>query len=189
MLLNKWKQGKVKWENLGPFPWSGTEGFSGIAPISVVLDQEIGTEVALYIFDYTPFAHDIAKLEPFTLYLKTGLVRCPSGVVYFSVFWLHNPANPQEPYAIYERIVDPNDSAMMQPYWELARQTHWHVFIVGPNDQCLSWFEIENVFELRPGLEALSKALPDVPTKDFEKSKLEFQEMFTLQELLNIDNS
>ena len=108
--------------------------------------------------------------------------------MYFNVFWLHNPANPQEPYAVYERIIDPNDSAMMQPYWDLARQTHWHVFIIGPNDQCLSWFEIENVFELQAGLDALSKVLPDVPTKDFGKTKLEFQEMFTLQELLNKDN-
>ena len=37
--------------------------------------------------------------------------------------------------------------------------------LYGPNDQCLNWFEIENVFEPQPGLDALSKILPDVPTK------------------------
>ena len=187
MLYNKCSKGKVAWENPGPFPWSGTKDFSGIAPFSVVLDPKIGTKVALYIFDYSSFAHELAELEPFSLYLNTGLVRCPSGPVYFNLFWLHNLQKPEEPFAIYERHADPNDPEMMQPYWDLARQSHWHVFVIGPDDQCLKWFEFENFFGIQSGLDALPEAVSNIPTDDFAKAKEEFQEMFSLQDLLNLD--
>lgn len=187
MLYNKWKGEMVAWETPGPFPWSGVEGFTGIVPIPVILDPKIGTEVTLHIFDYSPFSHEIAELEPFNLFLKTGLARCPSGPVYFNFYWLENPRKPEESFAIYERQENPNDPEMIQPYWDLARQSHWHVFVIGPNDECLNWFEIKNGYGIDSGLDVLSEAVSGMPTKDFAKAKEEFQKMYSLQDLLNID--
>ena len=66
MFDNKWRGEKIAWQLHSVFPWSNLADFSaGIAPIPVALDPRVGTEVALFIVDYTEFAHDIARLEPF----------------------------------------------------------------------------------------------------------------------------
>ena len=149
MLNNKWKGEKMSWAWESESPWSHLMGFSaGIAPVPVALDPRIGTEVALFIVDHTDFAYKIARLERFQLYIKSGLVPCPSGPVLFFLFWLPDPRTPHIPFATFECTVNPHNPNMMQPYWDLARQTHWHVFIIGPGDEELNWFEFENAFNL-----------------------------------------
>ena len=159
-------------------------------PIPAILDGKIGPEVTLHIFDYTSFSKDIAGLHPFTLNLKSGIARCPSGQVYFNIFWLCHPNNPDESFSSYELILDPQNPDMIQPFKRLSRQTHWHIFIVGPGDQVLNFFEVQNDYNLDVVLDVLPECVePTAADSDYRKAKLEFQEMFSLQELIYADDS
>lgn len=187
MLYNKWRLGKVSWSKVGPFPWSNTEDFSGIVPIPVILDEEIGSEIALHVFDYSSFAFDIAKLIPFNLHLKSGIVRCSSGLIYANIFYLDDPKNSKEPFAIYEHISNPHDPNDMQIFWDLSRQFYWHLFVIGPSDEVINFFEFKNNFGLQNSLDTLTHISPNTSPMDFASAKKEFQEMYSLHEFLSLD--
>ena len=188
MLKNKWKGGRTTWSFDSEFPWSNLTGFSGgVAPIPVALDPRVGTEVALFIVDYTEFARDIAQVKPFQLHIKCGLVPCPSGPVLFILFWLPNPRTPHIPFATFECTINPHNPNMMQPYWDLARQTHWHVFVIGPGEEELNWFEFENVFNLYSTLDSVAKIVPEFPCIDFNMARLEFEHHYTLDDLFALE--
>ena len=190
MLNNKWTGGRIAWQFQSALPWSSLPGFSaGVAPIPVVLDPRVGTEVVLFIVDYTEFAHDIARLDPFQLHIKSGLVPCSAGPVLFFLFWLPDPKAPHNSFAIFECTVNPNDPNMMQPYWDLARQSHWHVFVIGPDDEELNWFEFENIFNLHATLEPVASIISKFPCRNFDEAKLEFQERFTIDDLFNMNGN
>ena len=190
MFDNKWRGEKIAWQLHSAFPWSNLTGFSaGIAPIPIALDPIVGTEVALFIVDYTEFAHDIARLEPFQLHIKSGLVPCSAGPVVFFLFWLPDPRAPQISFATFECTVNPHDPNMMQPYWDLARQSHWHVFVIGPDDEELNWFEFENDFSLHATLEPVANVISNFPCRNFDAAKLEFQERFTVDDLLAMNGN
>ena len=185
---NQWRKGRVSWASLDSLTLGlpNQEGFSGVLPLPLVLDPKIGSEVVLLIIDRTDFAYEIARLEPFRLNIQSGLVPCPSGPVLFFLFWLANPKVPQDSLATFECTVNPHNADMMQPYWELARQTHWHVFVIGPGGEELNWFEFENEFNLELTLQPVSRVIAKYPCDDFEAAKLEFQTQFSLDDLFTL---
>jgi hypothetical protein len=180
---NKWDLGKVCWEPV-VLP-SYLDGYSGILPLQVTLDPSIGSETAIYIFDRTPFAHEIAALRPFNLNLLTGLIPCQAGPVLFLLFWLPQPAG-EGVFAAFENTVNPHSVEHLQPYWDLARQTHWHVFVLGPDNEELDWFEFENLFAIGDTLDQVADVIPSYPCVNFDKAKAEFEAQYTMDDLFNL---
>ena len=196
---NKWNHGRTELHYSGAFPWSNLAGFSsGVMPMPIVLDPAVGEEIGLFIIDYTSFAHEIASLKPFQLYINSGLVRCQAGPILFFLYWLPKPRlswlrrplsrSRHEPFASFEYIVNPHDSSTMGLFRGLADQTHWHVFVIGPDDEELNWFEFPNNFDLGSTLASVDKAVSSLPMTDYEAAKAEFQSMFTLDELSTLEN-
>lgn len=185
---NQWRSGKTSWASLDSLPLGlpNQDGFSGVLPLPLVLDPKIGSEVVLLIIDRTDFAYEIARLEPFRLNIQSGLVPCPSGPVLFFLFWLANPKMSQVSFASFECTVNPHNPDMMLVYWELVRQTHWHVFVIGPGGEELKWFEFENEFNLELTLESVAKVVPQYPCRDFNAAKLEFQTQYSLDDLFSL---
>jgi hypothetical protein len=181
-LNNKWRDGDVVWA--APTLPSYLDEFSGVVPLQVVLDSRVGLETAVFIIDRTPFANQIAQLKPFHLNLKTGLVPCPTGPVFFLLYWLRNPSG-EGCFASFEQTINPHNSKHLQPIQDLARQSHWHVFVIGQGNEELNWYEFENRFELDKSLSQLAEVVSDYPCLDFHEAKMEFQARFTMDDLFN----
>jgi hypothetical protein len=75
----------------------------------------------------------------------------------------------------------------LKPLQDLARQSHWHVFVVGQGNEELNWFEFENRFELDKSLSQLAGVVSDYPCLDFDEAKMEFQARFTMDDLFNLE--
>ena len=166
---NKWPGGKVAWQPAS-LP-SSLDNYSGVVPLPAALHSNVGSEVALFIIDRTAFAHEIARLSPFRLQLNTGLIPCPSGPVLFLLYWLKRPEG-DEPFAMFENTLNPHDNRQLQVYWDLARQTHWHVFVLGQENEELNWFEFENNFGLDITFDRVAAAVARLPCKNFMAAKV-----------------
>jgi hypothetical protein len=64
----------------------------------------------LYWRHQTPFIEELRRVRPFWLMLKTGAGRNPCGPVFFMVFWVPNPADPEEAFAATEAYLNPHDA-------------------------------------------------------------------------------
>jgi len=84
MINNKWTHGKTHFV-LPPLP-PELRCSEGILPWRLALDPKAGSEMVLLLLDRTPFIHDLAKVRPFDLRLKTGLVRTSHGHCAFCCF-------------------------------------------------------------------------------------------------------
>ena len=186
-LNNKWPGPKTAWSvDLTAYEPALSLFTAGVLPVSVVLDPRVGTEVVLFIVDRTDFAYEIARLEKIKFHVKSGLTRCPSGPVMFLLYGIATPQTPEIPFVSFENTVNPHDATMMQSYWDLARQTHWHVFVIGPDDEELIWYEIENKFRLRVHLDQVAAIVPGLPCTNFDMAKLEFQQRYSVDDLIKM---
>ena len=179
MLMNKWENGETCWGKI-EFPEFMNE-YSGIAPMNVILDPDIGAETILCIIDRTEFAKDLAELSPFNMHLSIGLFRCEAGPLISCFFWLENPYG-NDPYTSYENTLNPHDPNLLAPYWNLARQTHWHVFLIGPDNEELNWYEFQNVFKVAGKLKDIEKMVIDIPCSDFMEAKREYEQRNSMDE-------
>lgn len=186
ILKNKWRGPKTSWDVDLKILDPAVKKFGGIVPVRNVLDVHVGTEVSLFIIDRTNFAYEISKLEPFRLELVSGTFFCPSGPVMFLLFWLPQPRRPQLPFASFKNTVNPHNPDAMQFYWDLARQTHWHVFVIGPDDEELNWLEFENEFKLESTLNQGVEIAAKLPCVDFDQARLEFEQKYSTSDLFNL---
>ena len=153
----------------------------------VTLDPNVGRETALYIIDYTSFARQIAALKPFQLHLKGGLVRCDAGPIFFLLFWLPHPRPRNESFAAFEYFVNPHEPSMVEPLRDLANQTYWHVFVIGPGDETLNFLEFPNNYGLETLLPAVDRAVSTFPMVNFDTAKAEFQARYTMDDLFVLE--
>ena len=145
-LNNKWTGGKQHFV-LPPLPVE-FQAAEGIAPWNLVLDTKVGSETVLLLFDRTPFVGELAKVRPFNLRLKSGLVRTSHGPVLFLLFYIPDPKRPNTVVSAIDAHVNPLDSQHVLMWRDLARQSHWHLILVGANDELVDLFEFENTFGL-----------------------------------------
>jgi hypothetical protein len=184
LLHNQWQHGSRQW-NVG-LPPGLDRGKAGVLPLRTVLDPEVGPETILCLIDPTPFIHQVAALKPFTLQLKAGIAETDSGPVLFLLYWLPGPVGSPEPFAIYEMTLNPHDPTVLAPYRELAHQTHWHLCILGPNDEVLNIYEFENTFGTSEILVAADHVASRLSCVDFAAAKREYEETYSLEELLHM---
>lgn len=156
----------------------------GMMPVTAVLEDQIGSETVLLLIDKTPFIHEVAKVRPFDLHLKTGLVRTHNGPLIFMLFLLPDPWNPGEVFATWECHVNPFEPAHMNPFRDLARQSHCHVALLGKDAHVVDLLEFENRFNLDLSLPGFEQACRGLPHGNFDLAKMEFCERYTTDDLL-----
>ena len=158
----------------------------GILPFPVCLDPEVGTETVLLLMDRTDFIHQIAATQPFELKMKAGAVATPEGPVMFLLFWVPNPQNPAEPVVALDCHVNPLDPKSVQPWRDLARQSHWHLFLIDANQEQQGFFEFENVYGLGETLDQVQTACADMAPGHFPSAKQAFCQRYDIPTLLRM---
>lgn len=177
----------MHWDNLQFLDELLGDRDGGVILSKVVLDPNIGEETAIFLVDKTPFVHEIAKLEPFTLNIVSGVFPCPSGPVLFVLYCIANPDSMAlRPYATYECTYNPHNPTMVEPLQNLDKQAYWHVFIVGPDYEVLNWFEFRNEFNLQETLTSLPEIIRENPCSDFIAAKKEFEQNFPIDNLFSL---
>jgi hypothetical protein len=180
-LHNKWSHGKTRFAVSLPLYVSGAEG---ILPFRMIIDPQVGSEIALLLFDRTPFIYELAKVRPFDLIIKTGLVHTSHGPLCFLLFYVPDPRRPGQVYTAIEAHVNPLDVQHLVMWRDLARQSHWHLILVGANDEVVDFFEFENTFELGKTLDQIEAISPPVVSGSFDEAKIEFGATYTIEDLL-----
>ena len=181
-LNNKWPGGPVKFD-FTRLP-SEFDSAAGMMPVPVTLDDRIGTETALILFDPTEFIYQLAAIRPFVLKMKSGMMRTKFGPLMFILFWVPTPGNPSEPFTALECHVNPLDPQHMATWRDLARQSHWHLFLLDAKNQQKGFFEFENVYGLGEGLDRVAAAAQGMESVDFMLAKQEFYDHYDVQRLL-----
>ena len=182
-ILNNKMSSKAKFE-LGEIPFFDGLPESGVLPMPAVVEDRIGTEMVLLLFDRTPFIYTLAKVKPFDLMLKFGMVETLNGPVVVLLFYVPNAATPDDPYFAHDYHVDPFDVGMMASLRDLARQSHWHLILVDGDQEVQSLLEFKNVYGLGEALAAITDAIEDVQHGNFALAKQEFCNEYSLQDLL-----
>ena len=160
---------------------------SGVLPMPAILEDRIGSEMALLLIDKTPFIYTLAKVKPFDLLLKTGMVETSHGPVAFLLFYVPKAAGPDDPYFAHDYHLNPFDPGMMTTWRDLARQSHWHLILVDADRGVQGVLEFENVYGLGEALAAMTNAVSELRPGDFALAKQEFCEQYSLKDLLNLD--
>ena len=149
---NKWLHGPIRFE-IPNLP--ALSVFDGFIPVYLVLDPDVGKEVVFFLNDRTEFINTLKATKPFRLFVKTGLARNEFGSLGFLLFWIQNPNKPDDYVAAYDMYVNPTDDLQLQLWRDLAAQTHWHIFLVGPSRKQEDFFEFENSYGIQGFVSAI----------------------------------
>lgn len=171
---------------LGMPSWFYRVPDGGIMMMPTILENRIGTETAILLIDKTPFIYELAKIRPFKLMLKTGLLQTANGPLMFLVFHVPDPRNPQKPFVAIDNHINPFDPLMVATCRYLARQSHWHLVLVDGGANVIDLFEFENVYGLGETLDQVVEMCSGMPRGDFEEAKAEFCSLYTPEDLLQL---
>jgi hypothetical protein len=160
---------------------------SGTRFFQTVLDPEVGAEVVLALVDQTDFAYELARRSPFELHLKTGAVRTSFGPLSFLLWWVP-PLTDGMPFALYEHLLNPTEHDLFEMVRALSVQTHLHVLLIGPEQELLDCYEFENTFKFDAVLPIMESAVTG-PALDLEAAKREYERMYDLQTLFQMEPS
>jgi hypothetical protein len=178
---NKWTHGQAEFV-LTTFP-ELLRGKEGLLPLDLTIDPQIGKEVALFLFDPTPFIYDIAALNPITLQLKSGLYNTSNGPLLFLLFYVPNPLEPHKMFAGYDCHVNPFDEDHLSIWRRLARQTHWHFVLVGEDGQLVNFYEFKNTYNLEETLNYTQQATSGMNQGSFDLAKQEFMSSVSIEDI------
>jgi hypothetical protein len=184
MINNKWTHGKTHFV-LPPLP-PELRCSEGILPWRLALDPKAGSEMVLLLLDRTPFIHDLAKVRPFDLRLKTGLVRTSHGPLCFLLFYIPDPRHPGAVFLAIDAHLNPFEAQHVLAWRDLARQSYWHLILVGADDKLVDLFEFPNTFELDLTLDTLESVSPSMAGGNFNMAKSEFEATYTIDDLLRM---
>ena len=174
---------------LGDLPFFDDLPQSGVMPMPMIVEDRIGSEMVLMLFDKTPFVSTLAKMKSLALILTSGLVHTSHGPVIFLFFHIPNSATPDDPYFAFVNYANPFDSEQMATLWNLANQSHWHLIVVDGDQRVRAVEEYGNVFGLGEMLAANADADGDKHSGDFALATQEFSSKHTLQDLLHMKSS
>lgn len=143
-------------------------------------------EIVLSWIDTTPFANQIAMVEPFNFNIKTAIYETSYGVLVCTLFYVLNPSNPDEMFAGNECYINIYNPEIINPYEILASQSHWHLFILNGEHDTLNVYEFENNFKFGESLDRAKKQANNIRLIDFNKAKQEFMNSFTMDDIFNM---
>ena len=180
---NRFRHGKCHFELGDTSPLA--VGVSGAKFEKVTLDEEVGSEIVLFLTDSTPFAHQL-KQEQFELHLKSGAVRTSAGPVLFLLWWMP-PVTNGKPFALYEQLLNPAHAGTMVGLGQIARQTHLHLVLIGPDQELLDVYEFENTFGMEKLIPISESACEEYgASMDFFAAKREYDQTTNLMELFGM---
>ena len=156
---------------------------SGILPVPLILEDRIGSEMALLLIDKTPFIYTLAKVKPFDLMMKIGMVATSHGPLAFLLFYVPQAGTPDDPYFALDYHLNPFNAGMMATFRDLARQSHWHVILVDGDKEVQGVLEFENVYGLGKALDQITQAIEGWEPGDFALAKLEFCDQYSMCDL------
>jgi hypothetical protein len=171
--------------HLPPLP-AELQQAEGIMPWHLVVEPSVGLETVLLHLDRTPFIHQLAKVRPFDLRLKSGLMRTSQGPFLFLLFYVPDPKRPGIEFSAIDVHVNPFDPRHMVFWRDLARQSHWHLILVGEDDKLVDLFEFPNTFGLSQVLDQVDATCNGMPHGNFDEAKAEFCEKYTVDDLLQM---
>jgi hypothetical protein len=160
---------------------------SGTRFFQTVLDPAVGAEVVLVLVDQTDFAYELARRSPFELHLKTGAVRTSFGPLSFLLWWA-TPLTDGMPFAMYEHLLNPTEHDLFEMVRTLSVQTHFHVLLIGPEQELLDCYEFESTFKFDAVLPIIESAVTG-PALDLEAAKREYERMYDLKTLFQMEPS
>ncbi len=182
IFVNKWTEGKAGFD-LSTVPPQILAG-EGTIPVPLVLDDQVGPEMAILWIDHTPFIYDLARIKPFVLKFKIGLLNTSYGPVLFMLFIVDDPNNRNGWFAVnesYMNLFEPQHVITMR---KLARQSHWHVILVDDAGQQVGFFEVENRYDLGKSLDIALSTCANMRQMDFSAAKQEIYRNYQLDDLL-----
>lgn len=56
-------------------------------------------------------------------------------------------------FAGWDTYINPFEPSHLEMFRKLARQTHWHLILIGANDEVVDFYEFENTYDLEKTLE------------------------------------
>lgn len=89
-------------------------------------------------------------------------------------------------FAGFENYINLYNPRILTTYFELARQSHWHLFLVGGGNEVVDVFEFENCYELEDTLNRAVKMTRNSPRGDFMLAKKEFMNTFSMEDLFQM---
>ena len=188
LLNNKWNLGKANF-GIHKVP-KVYKDFNGIYTTYAALDRSIGSEVILYIRDETNFIYDLAKVRPFELFMKSGVVGTEYGPVLFLLFFIRDPRFEDRPFAMFDVHLNPLLLEQLAVFYDLSRQSHWHLFLINKENEQIEFFEFENNYGLYEALQSVEETLQTIEesgigmkSTDFLKAQEEFINKYSLEEL------
>jgi len=184
-VLNNKLSRKAHFE-LGECPVFDLVSDFGILPVPLILEDRIGSEMALLLIDKTPFIYTLAKVKPFDLMLKTGMVVTSHGPLAFLLFYVPKAGTPDDPYFSNDYHLNPFDTAMMATWRDLARQSHWHLILVDADREVQDVLEFENVYGLGDALDQMTQTIESRQPGNYALAKQEFCDKYSLQDLFNL---
>lgn len=140
----------------------------------VVINLEVGQEVAFFLKDTTPFINTLATTHPFNLRVHGGVARNQFGCLGFFVFWIPSPFNEHVPLVIYDLYVNLRNEKLLGMWRELAFQTHWHMLLLNRKNEQRGFFEFRNTFRIHDFLTEMEDYCRGIPVADFDKAKAQF---------------
>ena len=179
---NRFRHGKCHFElgEMGPV----AAGVTGASFEKATLDEEIGPEIVLFLTDSTPFAHEL-KRERFELHLKSGVAQTSLGPVLFLLWWMP-PITNGKPFALYELLLNPAHTGVLEVLKQIALQTRLHLVLIGPSQELLGVYEFKNVFGLDNLIPISESACKEYGgSMDFIAAKQEYDRRYDLMELFS----
>jgi len=110
------------------------------------------------------------------------------GPVLFLLWWIP-PVTNGKPFALYEQILNPAHPGVLEGLRHLSKQTHLHVFLIGPDEELLDVYEFENGFGLGNLISVSEFACNAHRGMDFAAAKQEYDRTYDVSELFLADES
>jgi hypothetical protein len=181
-LHNEWLDDNLNFTINALPEWS--KSYEGITPLEVTINPDVGAETALFIIDRTPFIEQLKKVRPFILNLKTGVSRTSHGLIAFLLFYVPNPSVPSQMFAGWDTYINPFEPNHLEMFRKLAYQTHWHLVLIGANDEIVDLQEFENTFKLEEVLRMI-QSIPNSEKKgSFDLARKEFMQMNSVEDFV-----
>lgn len=179
----------TKWSSQGKFHQLAKSSFiperDGITPL-ISTNANGDSEVVLAMIDRTPFVYELAAVKPFTLKLKSILYQTSHGFLVCSFFYVPNPTNPKRMFAGFETYINLFNPHIVTTNLQLARQTHWHLFLIDSDNEVVDLFEFQNCFDLEDTINRAIKITRNSSHGNFMMAKEEFMNTFSMDDLFQM---
>jgi len=187
IIRNQWSHGKICFDFPNLDECMGSR--DGFIALKAVMDETIGEEVVLFVRDQTPFMAKLKAVAPFRFMMQNGIVKTKYGNLVFFLFWVEDPSDTRKPFSMWDWYVNPIEDYSADLLDKMSRQTHWHLFLIGENNQQENFFEFKNRYDMKNILNLIQKTGVIQSPEDLRNAILEFQSQYTLDDMYNMGSA